>query len=193
MYRESRDRYQQISDRIITTTSRYMLGNLTISLICAVTYGVAAAVVGLPHALALALLAGLLDLIPNIGALIAGIIMGVVALSVGLGALIVVVIVMLVYQQVENYVLQPTIIGRAAEVSGFTVIVSVLVFGSLFGVVGAIVGVPIAAAVRIVLDEATAPRRARIAADDADRARPAAAASLAAARQHPRGSIRGSI
>jgi len=53
------------------------------------------------------------------------------------------------------------------------VIVSVLVFGSLFGIVGAIIGVPIAAAIEIVLDEATAGRRARIAADDATRQQPA--------------------
>ena len=60
--------------------------------------------------------------------------------------------------------------GRAVpepRVSGFTVIVSVLVFGALFGIVGAIIGVPIAAAIEIVLNEATASRRARIAAADA--------------------------
>jgi predicted PurR-regulated permease PerM len=79
------------------------------------------------------------------------------------------VVVILVYQQFENYVLQPTIIGRAASVSGFTVLVSVLVFGSLFGVVGAIVGVPIAAAAEIVLEEATSARRTRVAAADAVR------------------------
>ena len=72
-----------------------------------------------------------------------------------------------VYQQIENYVLQPTIIGRAARVSGFTVIVSVLVFGSLFGVIGAIIGVPTAAALQIIAEELTADRRARVAAADA--------------------------
>ena len=111
--------------------------------------------------------------IPNIGSLIAGIIIGIVALSVSLGALIAFVIVILVYQQVENYILQPTIIGKAADVSGFTVIVSVLVFCSLFGIIGAIIGVPIAAAIEIVLDEATARRRARIAGDDAASQQPA--------------------
>jgi hypothetical protein len=98
-----------------------MLGNLAISVICAVVYGVTAVILGLPYALALALIAGILDVIPNIGSLIAGIIIGIVALSVSLGALIAFVIVILVYQQVENYILQPTIIGKAADVSGFTV------------------------------------------------------------------------
>ena len=167
LYREKRERYEQITDRIIHTTSRYMLGNLAISVICAVVYGVTAAILGLPYPLALALIAGILDIIPNIGSLLAGIIIGIVALSVSLFALVVFVIVILAYQQVENYILQPTIIGKAANVSGFTVIVSVLVFGALFGIIGAIIGVPIAAAIEIVLDEATSGRRARIEAADA--------------------------
>jgi predicted PurR-regulated permease PerM len=61
-------------------------------------------------------------------------------------------------------VLQPTIIGRAARVSGFTVLVSVLAFGALFGFVGAVIGVPIAAGLQILIEELTAARRARIAA-----------------------------
>jgi predicted PurR-regulated permease PerM len=167
LYRDSRERYERLTDRIIKTTSRYMLGNLAISLICGTVYGITAVILGLPHAFALAVIAGILDLIPSIGALLAGIIIGIVALSVGVGALIAFVIVIVVYQQIENYVLQPTIIGRAARVSGFTVIVSVLVFGSLFGVIGAIIGVPTAAAVQIVAEELTSDRRARVAAADA--------------------------
>jgi predicted PurR-regulated permease PerM len=173
MYRDDRDRYLRVMDRIVQTTSRYMLGNLAISVICGTVYGVTAAILGLPYPLALALIAGFLDLIPNIGATIAGIIIGLVALSVSLSALIVFVIVMVVYQQVENYILQPTIIGRAAQVSGFTVLASVLVFGALFGLIGAVIGVPIAAALQIVIDELTADRRARIAAADGAEQQPA--------------------
>jgi predicted PurR-regulated permease PerM len=173
LYRDSRERYERLTDRIINTTSRYMLGNLAISVICGTVYGITAVILGLPHAFALAVIAGILDLIPNIGAMLAGIIIGIVALSVSLGALIAFVIVIVVYQQIENYVLQPTIIGRAASVSGFTVIVSVLVFGSLFGVIGAIIGVPIAAGIQIVLEETTADRRAQIAAADAGQQRSA--------------------
>jgi predicted PurR-regulated permease PerM len=171
LYRDTRDRYLQVTDRIIHTTSRYMLGNLAISVICATVYGVTAEILGLPYPLALALIAGFLDLIPSIGAMIAGIIIGLVALSVGLEAVIAVVIVIVVYQQIENYILQPTIIGKAAQVSGFTVLASVLAFGALFGLIGAIIGVAIAAAIQIVADELTAARRARIAAADAEEQR----------------------
>jgi predicted PurR-regulated permease PerM len=167
LYREKRERYLDVTDRIIRTTSRYMLGNVAISFVCATVYGVTAVILDVPYPLAVAMIAGILDLIPTIGATIAGIIIGIVALSVSLEALIVFAIVIVVYQQIENYILQPTIIGRAAKVSGFTVLVSVLAFGALFGFIGAIIGVPIAAGLQILVDELTAARRARIAAVDA--------------------------
>jgi predicted PurR-regulated permease PerM len=173
LYRDKRERYLRVTDRIIHTTSRYMLGNLAISVICGTVYGVSALVLDLPYPLALAVIAGILDLIPNVGATIAGVIIGIVALSVSLEALIVFVIVMVVYQQIENYILQPTIIGKAAQLSGFTVLASVLAFGALFGLIGAIIGVPIAAGLQIVADELTAGRRSRIAAEDAARKQPA--------------------
>ncbi|MDP9259783.1 MAG: AI-2E family transporter [Actinomycetota bacterium] len=167
MYRDKRERYLRVTDRIIHTTSRYMLGNVVISVICGTVYGVTALILGLPYPLALAIIAAILDLVPNIGATIAGVIIGIVALSVSLEALIVFLIVIVVYQQIENYILQPTIIGKAAKISGFTVLASVLAFGALFGLIGAIIGVPIAAGLQIVVEELTAGRRARIAAVDA--------------------------
>jgi predicted PurR-regulated permease PerM len=166
LYRDKRERFLRVTDRIIHTTSRYMLGNLAISVICGTVYGVTALLLGLPYPLALAVIAGILDLVPNIGATIAGVIIGIVALSVSLEALIVFLVVIVVYQQIENYVLQPTIIGKAAQLSGFTVLASVLAFGALFGLIGAIIGVPIAAGLQIVAEELTTGRRARIAADD---------------------------
>jgi predicted PurR-regulated permease PerM len=166
LYRGDRDRFLQVTDRIVQTTSRYMLGNLAISVVCGTVYGVTAVILGVPYPLALAVIAGILDLIPSIGATIAGIVVAIVALSVGPVALIAFLIVMVVYQQIENYVLQPTIIGKAAQISGFTVLASVLAFGALFGLIGAIIGVPIAAGIQIVVEELTAARRARIAAAD---------------------------
>jgi len=173
LYRDKREHFLRVTDRIVHTTSRYMLGNLAISVICGTVYGVTALILGLPYPLALAVIAGILDLIPNIGATLAGIIVGIVALSVSLGALIAFAIVIVIYQLIENYILQPTIIGKAAQVSGFVVLASVLAFGALFGLIGAIIGVPIAAALQIIAKELTAARRARIAAADAAEQQPA--------------------
>ena len=99
MYRDKRERYLHITDRIIHTTSRYMLGNVAISVVCGTVYGVTAAILGLPYPLALAVIAAILDLVPNIGATLAGVIIGLVALSVSLEAMIAFLIVILVYQR----------------------------------------------------------------------------------------------
>ncbi len=167
LYRGDRERFLQVADRIVQTTSRYMLGNLAISVVCGTVYGVTALTLDVPYPLALAVIAGILDLIPSIGATIAGIIAGLAALTVSPAAFIVFLIVMVVYQQIEDYVLQPTIIGKAARISGFTVLASVLAFGALFGLIGAVIGVPIAAGLQIIVEELTAARRARITAADA--------------------------
>ena len=176
LYPAQRERVDRTMEAIIAMTSRYMLGNITISVICGAIYGVTAVILGVPYPLALAVIAGVLDLVPNIGSLIAGIIVAAVSLTVSVGAAVAFVIVVLVYQQFENYVLQPTIVGRAADVPGFFVIASVLVFGGLFGVAGAILGVPIFAAVQIIVREVTSDRRKDIA-----RARPHPTATARAA------------
>ena len=85
-------------------------------------------------------------------------------LTQGLTPALIMLAIVLVYQQFENYVLQPTILGKAADVSGFFVIVSVMIFGALLGVIGAIIAVPIIASIQIVVKELTAERRAAMAA-----------------------------
>ena len=156
-------RFQRIMPAIITAVSRTMLGNIAISIICGTIYGISAWALGLPFPLALALIAGFLDLVPMVGATVAGAILVLTALTVSLPAAVIMLVIVLVYQQVENYLLQPTILGRAADVSGFMVIASVMVFGTLLGVVGAIIAVPIVASIQIVVRELTAKRRAEMA------------------------------
>jgi predicted PurR-regulated permease PerM len=158
------DRWRQMTERIITAVSRTMLGNIAISIICGTIYGLTAWALGTPFPLVLGIVAALLDMIPMIGATLAGTILVLATLTQGLTPALIMLGVVLVYQQFENYVLQPTILGKAADVSGFIVIASVMVFGALFGVVGAIIAVPIAASIQIAVQELTADRRARMAA-----------------------------
>jgi predicted PurR-regulated permease PerM len=148
---------------IITAVSRTMIGNIAISVICGTIYGLSAWALDAPFPLALAFIAAFLDLIPMVGATVAGAILVLATLTQGVTAALIMLAIVLVYQQVENYMLQPWILGRAADVSGFLVIVSVLVFGTLLGVVGAIIAVPIVASIQIVLREVTASRRAAMA------------------------------
>ena len=156
-------RLQRIMPSIVTAVSRTMLGNIAISIICGTIYGVSAWLLDAPYPLALAFIAGFLDLIPMVGATIAGAIVVLATLTAGVPEAVVMLVIVLVYQQVENYVLQPTILGKAADVSGFLVIASVLVFGTLLGAVGAIIAVPIVAVIQIVAGELTAKRRAAMA------------------------------
>ena len=156
-------RMQRIWPSIVTAVSRTMLGNIAISIICGTIYGLTAWALGMPYPLALAFIAGFLDLIPMVGATIAGAILVLVALTQGVTAAVIMLAVVLVYQQFENYVLQPTILGKAADVSGFFVMASVIVFGSLLGAVGAIIAVPIVASIQIVVREVTAARREQMA------------------------------
>jgi predicted PurR-regulated permease PerM len=157
-------RLQRIMPAIVTAVSRTMLGNIAISIICGTLYGLSAWALGLPFPLALAFISGFLDLIPMVGATISGTILVLVALTQSVTAAVIMLAIVLVYQQLENYLLQPTILGRAADVSGFFVMASVLVFGTLLGAVGAIIAVPIVASIQIVVREVTAKRRAEMAA-----------------------------
>jgi predicted PurR-regulated permease PerM len=157
------ERLQRIMPAIVNAVSRTMLGNIAISIICGTIYGVSAWALDLPFPLALAFISGFLDLVPMVGATVAGTILVLVALTQGLTEAVIMLVIVLIYQQFENYVLQPTILGKAADVSGFFVMASVLVFGALLGVVGAIIAVPIIASIQIVVRELTAKRRAEMA------------------------------
>jgi predicted PurR-regulated permease PerM len=157
-------RMQRIFPAIVTAVSRTMLGNIAISIICGTLYGLSAWALGLPFPLALAFISGILDLIPMVGATISGTILVLVALTQGVTEAVIMLAIVLIYQQLENYLLQPTILGRAADVSGFFVMASVIVFGTLLGAVGAIIAVPIVASIQIVVREVTAKRRAEMAA-----------------------------
>jgi predicted PurR-regulated permease PerM len=157
-------RWRPVVEHSISAISSSLLGNVAISVLAGVVAGVSAWALGLPFPLVLALIAGLLDLIPQVGATVAAVILVAVALTVGTPEAVVMALIQLVYQQLENYVVYPIVYRRAVELSGFTTIVAVLIAGSLLGVVGAILAVPFAAVIKTVLREAGAPRRAQMAA-----------------------------
>ena len=139
-----------------------LIGNVAISLVAATVAGLSAWAFGLPFPIVLAVIVGLLDLIPQVGATIAAVILFLVALTVSTPAAIAMLVIQLIYQQVENYIVYPIVYRKAVELSAFTTIVAVLIASSILGIVGAILAVPFAAVIKIVLREASAPRRARM-------------------------------
>jgi predicted PurR-regulated permease PerM len=157
-------RWRPVLEESIRAVSSSLLGNVAISLVAATVAGLSAWAFGLPFPIVLAVITGFLDLIPQVGATVAAVILVAVALTVSTPAALGMLVIQLIYQQVENYVVYPIVYRRAVELSAFTTIVAVLIAGSLLGVVGAILAVPFAAVIKIVLREAGAPRRAQMAA-----------------------------
>lgn len=147
-------RLRRLSEDIYRSTARYVAGALTISVTAGFSAFVVLSILGVPFAVPLAVLMAFLDLVPLIGATIAGVIIAVVTAFTGFPTdTIVWLLFFVIYQQLENNVLQPMIQSRTVSVAPFLVIVSILVGSSLLGVLGALVAIPVAAAIQIVLKD----------------------------------------
>jgi predicted PurR-regulated permease PerM len=169
------ERWLGVWERVTESVSRWAIGVVVIATLAGTTQGVTAWLLGSSFALALGVIAGLLDMIPNLGATIAGVILvPVIWAEQGLTAALIMLAVVLVYQQVENNVLTPKIQGRAVKLSGFFIIVAVTLFGALLGVLGALTAVPLAATIQIFVQELTKARRGKVADARAAARQPAA-------------------
>ncbi|MBB5959664.1 putative PurR-regulated permease PerM [Saccharothrix tamanrassetensis] len=153
-----RPRVILIGDEIFAKVGGYVLGNLTISLIAGSLTFLWLLVLDVPYALLLAVTVALLDLIPVIGATLSAVVVSLVAFTVSLPVGLATIGFFVVYQLLEDYVLVPRIIGRAVKVPALVTVVAVLLGGVLLGVIGALVAIPIAAAVLLILREVTFPR-----------------------------------
>ena len=146
---------RRMFEAISYSTGNYVQGALLQATIAGGTAFVVMKILGIPFAAALAVVVFALDLIPLVGATLGAILVGIVILIAGDWPvdLIVWVIFSIVYQQVENNVIQPRIQSRAVALEPFLVVVSVLFGSTLFGVMGALLAVPVAAAIQIALRE----------------------------------------
>jgi predicted PurR-regulated permease PerM len=157
------ERWLGVWERVTNSISRWAIGVVVIATIAGTTQGVTAWLLGSSYAIGLGVIAALLDMIPNIGATIAGfILVPTLWAEEGVTAAIIMAVVLLVYQQVENNVLTPKIQGKAVELSGFFIIVAVTLFGALLGVLGALTAVPLAATIQIFVQELTKARREKV-------------------------------
>ena len=157
--RSRRARVGLLTDEILSRVGGYVAGAVSIAgLNGGLTY-VLLTFLGIDYAVALAMLVFLTGLIPLIGATIGATVIFAVALFSSLQAGIIVAVWFLVYQQIENYLLYPRIMQRSVDVSPAATVVAVLVGGALLGVLGALLAIPIAAAVQLVLAEVVAPRQ----------------------------------
>ena len=171
-------RWLVVWERVTASISRWAIGVVVIAVIAGTVQGMTAWLLGSSYALALGVIAGLLDMIPNIGATIAGfILVPTLWAEEGLTAAIIMLVVVLVYQQLENNILTPKIQGKAVNLSAFFIIVAVTLFGALLGVLGALTAVPLAATIQIFVQELTKARRDQVAAAHSGLAVPGEATS----------------
>lgn len=157
--RSRRARVTLLSDGILDRIGRYVLGNLVTSLVAGVTAGLILWVLDVPYPAALGLFVALTDLIPLVGATIGAVVCCAVALTVSVSTGVISVIFFVVYQQFENFVLVPRVMREAVDVSPAGTIVAVLIGAALLGMVGALLAVPLAAAVQLLATEVLVPRQ----------------------------------
>ncbi len=158
---QSQPRWRKVGEDIYRTVGGYVTGNLLISLIAGTLTTFVLLLMGVPYAVALGLVVAILDLIPLAGATIAAIIIGTVAFLHSIVAGIVLVAFFIVYQQVENHVLQPLVYGRTVQLSPLAVLLAVLVGAEIAGVLGALAAIPVAGAIQVVLVDFLRARRER--------------------------------
>jgi predicted PurR-regulated permease PerM len=153
----------RLFDRIGSAVGGYVRGALLQALIAGVTAWIVLEILGVPYPVALALIIFLLDLVPLVGATLGAILVGVVTLFNDFPtATIIWAVWSVVYQQVENTVIQPRIQSRAVQVEPFVVLVAVLFGSALFGVFGALLAIPAAATIQIAIYEYLLYRRGRL-------------------------------
>lgn len=159
-----RPRVRRLLNESAHAVSGYITGNLTISLIAGTGAFIGMTVLGVPYALALALLLAVLDLIPMVGATLGAIPPIVAAFAVSPIKALILIVYIIIYQQIESQVLNPLVYGRSVHLPGLAVFVSVLVGGALMGILGALIAIPVAEILRLVIQELIAghPSKAAI-------------------------------
>jgi len=158
---DSRERVRLVSADCAKSITGYISGNLLISVICgALTYGVLK-LTGIPFAGLIALFVGIADLIPLVGATLGAIVALIAAGVHSLTALIVVAIFFVAYQQLENHVLQPLIFSRTVKLNPLAVLVAILIGAELAGILGALMAIPVAGIIQVILRDVWSHRRGR--------------------------------
>ena len=156
----TRPRWERVGRDIYRTVGGYVTGNLLISLIAGVASAIVLFALGSDYAVALAVLVAVLDLVPLAGATLAAIIVSTVAfIELGWVRGVILIVFFVVYQQLENHVLQPVIYGRTVQLSPLIVLVAVLVGAELVGILGALAAIPVAGIVQSIARELLRYRR----------------------------------
>ena len=155
--RSRRERVGLLTDEVFDRVGGFMLGNLLTSVISAVGTYLWLVIFGVPYALLLALVVAVFDLIPMVGSTIAGVIVSLVALSKGLPIGIATACFYIAYRFLEDYLLNPRVMKHTVKVTPGLTIIATLIGGSLLGIIGASIAIPIAATIHLLLARGRLP------------------------------------
>jgi predicted PurR-regulated permease PerM len=150
---EHADRNSRILDESLERIGGYVSGNIFISIIAGTLAFLVLEILGVPFAAALGVWVAIADLIPGVGAMIGAVVCVIVALFSSVGDGIAVAVYFIVYQRVENYLILPRVMTKAIDLSAPAVIITLLIGSSLAGLAGALIALPIAAALKVIVRE----------------------------------------
>jgi len=150
--KDQRESISELVSAMETKVGFYIAGQGVLCLVIGIMALVAYLLIGLPNAFVLALVAGVLEAVPMIGPLLGAIPAAVIALSIAPSKLVWVIVATLVIQQTENSVLVPRVMRKAVGVNPFVSLLAIFAFSSLFGIAGALMAIPIAAIIQLLLD-----------------------------------------
>lgn len=153
-----RERIAKISDEIIARIGTFVGSQLFIAFLAAVFIGILSAALGLPYAISLGMVVFVCALIPLVGHFLGAAIVTLVAFSQSPTKGLIALVAYILYQQIENYLIIPRIMKKNLAIPGLVTIIAALVGTSLLGLVGALLAVPIAAAMLLILDEVVLPQ-----------------------------------
>jgi predicted PurR-regulated permease PerM len=156
-----RERVRLLTDEILAKVGAYMVGAIAIAVLAGISTWAFAMVAELPYPFALAVVVAVCDLIPQIGATLGAVVVSLVGVADSLTTGIVCVVFFLIYQQVENYLIYPKVMRRSVQVSDVAAVVAALVGVGLFGVIGALVAIPMVAAIQLIVREVLNPSMER--------------------------------
>ncbi|MFN2537756.1 MAG: AI-2E family transporter [Mycobacteriales bacterium] len=159
---DRRERVERVGRDCARSVTGYMAGNLVISVICgSLTYAMLS-IAGVPYAGVISVFVAIADLVPLIGATIGAVIACSVAFLHSVTAGIVAVIFFVVYQQLENHLLQPVVLSRTVKINPLVVLLSILLGVELAGILGALLAIPVAGIVQVVLRDVYDARRGKV-------------------------------
>ena len=154
-----RARFADLADQVTDSVGKYVMGQVSLALVNGILSAIFLTVIGAKFPILLAFIAFFFSLIPLVGTITGSVIIVAICLLAGWPTALAAAIYYVIYMQVEAYVLSPRIMNRAVSVPGAVVVIAALAGGSLLGILGALIAIPFAASILLIIKQVVIPRQ----------------------------------